>query len=61
MSSNVFADPSAPDVTWQGIVAWAAMHHPGSTLVGYETGPDLAAAWRVGFEPIAPLRVWMRD
>ncbi len=59
--SNVFAPAVARDAMWRGIVAWAAMHRPGATLVGYERGADLAAAWRIGFEPVAPLRVWARD
>jgi hypothetical protein len=59
--TNVFAPDDALDAAWQGIVAWALTHHPENSLVGYETGADLAAAWRIGFEPIAPLRVWTRD
>ena len=59
--TNVFAPDDTLDAAWQGIVAWALTHHPEASLVGYETGADLAAAWRIGFEPIAPLRVWTRD
>jgi hypothetical protein len=59
--SNVFAPRDGIDAAWRGIVAWAAMHRPGAQLVGYEQGDDLAAAWRIGFEPVAPLRVWARD
>ena len=29
-------------------------------LVGYESGPDLIAPITVGFEPVGPLRVWLR-
>jgi hypothetical protein len=28
-------------------------------LVGYERGPELAAAHQSGFESIGPLRVWV--
>jgi hypothetical protein len=59
--SNVFAPRDGIDAVWRGIVAWTAMHRPGAQLVGYEQGADLAAAWRIGFEPVAPLRVWVRD
>lgn len=57
--SNVFAGDGAVDAAWRGIVAWTAMHRPGAALVGYESGADLAAAWPLGFDPVAPLRVWM--
>ena len=29
-------------------------------LVGYESGPDAIPAITVGFEPVGPLRVWLR-
>lgn len=59
--SNVFAPADALDAAWQGVVAWTELHVPAAAIVGYEAGVDLAAAWRIGFEPIAPLRVWTRD
>jgi hypothetical protein len=59
--SNVFAPEDRVDDAWRGVVAWCALRHPGATLVGYESGADLAVAWRNGFEPLAPLRVWWRD
>ena len=59
--SNVFAPEDPVDVAWRGIVAWTAMHRPGATIVGYESGADLAAAWRIGFDPVAALRVWARN
>jgi hypothetical protein len=59
--TNVFAPSDALDAAWRGIVAWASTHHPEAPLVGYESGPELATARRLGFEPIAPLRVWTRD
>jgi hypothetical protein len=45
---------------WPGAVATAVGLYPDLPLVGYERGDDLAAARRVGFEVIGPLRVWMR-
>ena len=59
--ANVFAPSGSLDAMWRGIVAWTALHVPDATVVGYESGADLAAAWRIGFEPVAPLRVWSRD
>jgi hypothetical protein len=59
--SNVFAPADSLGAAWRGVVAWAELHAPGATLVGYETGADLAAARRVGFAPLGPLRVWLRD
>lgn len=59
--SNVFAPAESLDAQWRGIVVWTELHAPGATLVGYESGADLAAAWRIGFDPVAPLRVWRRD
>jgi hypothetical protein len=59
--SNAFAASELLDALWRGIVAWVELHTPGTALVGYESDPDLAAAQRVGFVPVAPLRVWMRD
>ena len=35
--------------------------HPGLPLAGYESGRDLEAALRCGFEPVGPLRVWLAD
>jgi hypothetical protein len=29
-------------------------------MVGYESGDDLTAALDHGFEPVGPLRVWVR-
>jgi hypothetical protein len=59
--SNAFAPTESLDPLWRGIVAWSELHTPGAALVGYESGAELAAAWRIGFEPVAPLRVWTRD
>lgn len=40
------------------LVAEANRRHPGLPLVGYESGADLAALQRCGFQDIGPLRVW---
>lgn len=57
--SNLFARPGLDP--WTGCLASAAAMFPGATLVGYESGPDLAAALAHGFETVGPLKVWMRD
>jgi hypothetical protein len=58
--SNVFAPDGGTDAAW--LIALEAVHRmfPGLPAVGYEHGEDLATAVRHGFEPIGPLRVWLR-
>ena len=48
------------DLGWIGAVRGLARCFPGLDLVGYERGDDLAAARRVGFVSLGPLRVWHR-
>ncbi|WP_404816382.1 hypothetical protein [Streptomyces thermolineatus] len=58
--SNLFAaDGCTADAAWAGAVAAVSARFPGLPLVGYEHGPDLAAALRHGFAPAGPLRVWL--
>jgi hypothetical protein len=60
--SNVEAAPGADEgAVWRWLVAVAGHQFPGVDLVGYESGPALAAARAAGFSAIGPLRVWMRD
>lgn len=58
--SNVFASGVAMGVVLQSLakVVWA--RHPTQPLIGYESGADLEAARRVGFEVVGHLRVWHR-
>lgn len=59
--SNVFArDPDSGRLR-AGCVARGIEAFPGLPVCGYETGADLEAARRLGFEPIGPLRVWARS
>ncbi|WP_241518502.1 hypothetical protein [Streptomyces sp. CB03238] len=52
--SNVFGtDP------WPGCLAALARVRPGTPVVGYEHGDDLAAALRHGFTATGTLRVWV--
>ncbi|PWR04945.1 hypothetical protein DKT68_29500 [Micromonospora acroterricola] len=55
--SNVFAGTGDPAEIWHGVLATL----PPVPLVGYESGPDLAATLGAGFAPTGPLRVWLRD
>ncbi|AJF65070.1 hypothetical protein [Streptomyces vietnamensis] len=55
--SNLFATGDTdPSFVWAGALASAPADRP---VVGYESGDDLAPARAAGFEPIAPLRVWL--
>lgn len=58
--SNVFASGIATEAVLQGLVSMAWTWRPRQLLVGYESGADLAAARRVGFETIGRLRIWRR-
>ncbi|MEV7194462.1 hypothetical protein AB0N81_22020 [Streptomyces sp. NPDC093510] len=49
-----------PDAAWRCCLAATDRLWPGVPVVGYEHGDDLAAALRQGFEPVGPLRVWLR-
>nr|WP_241837771.1 hypothetical protein [Streptomyces sp. CB03234] len=52
--SNLFGtDP------WPGCLAALARRHPGTPVVGYEHGDDLAAALRHGFTATGTLRIWV--
>ncbi|MFD5813215.1 hypothetical protein [Streptomyces sp. NPDC127038] len=59
--SNVFAVDGGPDTAWPGVLSAVRSLFPAVPVVGYEHGDDLAAALRHGFEPIGPLRVWIRQ
>jgi len=58
--SNVYATDGDTEVAYAGALPLAARLFPGRALVGYERGDELAAARRVGFAPVGPLRVWAR-
>jgi len=58
--SNVFASGIATEAVLQGLANMAWTWRPQQPLVGYESGADLAAALRVGFEVIGLLRIWRR-
>ena len=58
--SNLFASGIATEDALQRLASMAWTWRPGRPLVGYESGADLPAARRVGFEPIGQLRIWHR-
>ena len=57
--SNVFHAEVDPQIAWRGLVREAARRFPGLPIVGYECGEALAAARRVGFQSMGPLRIWL--
>jgi hypothetical protein len=58
--SNVFHTGVDPEIAWRGLVREAAKRFPGLPVVGYESGEGLAVAQRVGFQPMGPLRIWLK-
>jgi len=63
--SNVFTASlpdgvPAPATRWRSALRAAAALRPGSPVVGYEHGENLAAAREAGGQLLGPLRVWTR-
>jgi hypothetical protein len=58
--SNIFATRGEAVEVWNGLVGNTWKVFPDLPQVGYERGPDLAAALKCGFTPIGSLRVWIR-
>jgi hypothetical protein len=50
----------APATLWRSALRAAAALRPGSPVVGYEHGENLAAAREAGGQVLGPLRVWTR-
>jgi len=59
--SNIFVPADEPDRYRQACVHAAAVLFPGLPLVSYELEAEALAFERLGFEAIAPLRIWVRD
>ncbi len=57
--SNVFAPPEEKVPFWAGAIAAVQQIHPGLSIVGYESGEELALAQSLGFETLGALRVWL--
>lgn len=58
--SNVRALRVEPEMVWSELTVLARRELGPYPLVGYESGPDVIAPTAVGFEPLGPLRVWLR-
>ena len=59
--SNVVADADDEPAVWRDLSTLAAMTFPGLPLVGYESGDELKAAHKAGFEIGDPLRIWVKS
>lgn len=57
--SNVVAEFDDEPAVWRDLASLAAATFPGFPLVGYESGDELAAAKKAGFEVGDPLRIWV--
>ncbi|QNN51173.1 hypothetical protein H9L09_10950 [Nocardioides mesophilus] len=58
--TNLFALDGGRDAAWPVVLHAANELFPTLPVVGYEQGEDLAVAVRHGFEPVGPLRIWLR-
>ena len=59
--SNVTADADEAPAVWRDLAILAASSFPQLPLVGYESGDELEAARKAGFELGDPLRIWVRS
>ncbi len=57
---NVFVPADKASFYWGGCVAAIIDVYPGLPLVGYERARELTIAQALGFDVLAPLRVWVR-
>jgi hypothetical protein len=58
--SNVVADADDEPAVWRDLASLAAATFPGLPLVGYESGDELKAVRKAGFEVGDPLRIWVK-
>ncbi len=58
--SNVFTTATTAVSAWRDLPAAVGDAFGGIPIVGYEHGNALAAAVESSFQPIAPLRVWLK-
>ena len=59
--SNVVADADEAPAVWRDLAILAASTFPDMPLVGYESGDELKAAHKAGFEIGDPLRIWVKS
>lgn len=57
--SNVVAEFDDERAVWRDLASLAAATFPGLPVVGYESGDELKAARKAGFEIGDPLRIWV--
>ena len=57
--SNVVAEFDDEPAVWRDLASLAAATFPGFPVIGYESGDELAAARKAGFEVGDPLRIWV--
>jgi hypothetical protein len=57
--TNVIAEADDEPAVWRDLASLAAATFPGLSLVGYESGDELDAAKKAGFEIGDPLRIWV--
>ena len=58
--SNTFFKPAETGALRAELLGQLLAAFPGEPLVGYEYGDELAAWGALGFEPLGPLRVWLK-
>ena len=59
--SNVVADVDEAPAVWRDLAILAGSTFPDMPLVGYESGDELKAAHKAGFELGDPLRIWVKS
>ena len=59
--SNVTADVDEAPAVWRDLAILAGSTFPEMPLVGYESGDELKAAHKAGFELGDPLRIWVKS
>jgi hypothetical protein len=59
--SNLFTNVGDLDGAWSGCLGYLERATPGSAVVGYEKGDELAAAHRQGFDSVGRLRIWFKE
>lgn len=59
--SNIFTPEREPARYWEGLLDMIAVQYPTLPIVGYEQDESLQTALQVGFTPLGPLRVWIKE
>lgn len=59
--SNIFTPKREPEWYWEGLLNMIAVYYPTLPIVGYEQDESLQTALHIGFTPLGPLRVWIKE